>query len=72
MAAAEDAVWLEDLGACFVTLTQSGQLRGCIGTLQAHRSLRIDVKSNAINAAMRDPRLDPPEARAVETTAVGA
>jgi AmmeMemoRadiSam system protein A len=59
MAAAEDAVWLEDLGACFVTLTQSGQLRGCIGTLQAHRSLRIDVKSNAINAAMRDPRFRP-------------
>lgn len=59
MVAAEDAAWLKDLGACFVTLTQGGQLRGCIGTLQAHRPLLMDVKSNAVNAAMRDPRFVP-------------
>src|SRR5665647_146025 len=47
-AAAEDAFWLQELGASFVTLTQRGQLRGCIGTLQAHRTLLIDVKSNAV------------------------
>ena len=26
---------LQDLGATFVTLTQDGQLRGCIGSLEA-------------------------------------
>jgi uncharacterized protein len=58
-AAKEDAVWLQELGACFVTLTQQGQLRGCIGTLEARRSLLVDVKSNAVAAALRDPRFSP-------------
>lgn len=57
--AAEDAVWLEEWGACFVTLTQQGQLRGCIGTLEARRSLRADVKANALAAAFSDPRFSP-------------
>lgn len=56
---AEDAVWLQELGACFVTLTQQGQLRGCIGTLEARRSLLADVKANAAAAAFRDPRFSP-------------
>lgn len=56
---AEDAVWLQELGACFVTLTQQGQLRGCIGTLEARRSLLTDVKANALAAAFRDPRFAP-------------
>lgn len=56
---AEDAVWLQELGACFVTLTQQGQLRGCIGTLEARRSLLVDVKANAVSAALRDPRFSP-------------
>lgn len=56
---AEDAVWLQELGACFVTLTQQGQLRGCIGTLEARRSLLADVKANAVSAAFRDPRFSP-------------
>lgn len=55
----ESAPWLVDHGACFVTLTQSGELRGCIGSLQAHRSLLDDVKSNAVSAALRDPRFTP-------------
>ena len=46
--AAEDAVWLQELGACFVTLTQQGQLRGCIGQLNSRRTdhdpLRISLK----------------------------
>lgn len=57
--AGEDAVWLQELGACFVTLTQQGQLRGCIGTLEARRSLLADVKANALAAAFRDPRFSP-------------
>ena len=57
--AAEDAEWLRSPGACFVTLSQGERLRGCIGTLKAHRPLLEDVKSNARSAAFRDPRFPP-------------
>ena len=46
-------------GATFVTLTQEGMLRGCIGSLQAHRPLADDVKANALAAAFHDPRFPP-------------
>ncbi|MDP2132451.1 MAG: AmmeMemoRadiSam system protein B [Sulfuritalea sp.] len=46
-------------GATFVTLTQNGALRGCIGSLQAHRPLDQDVCANAVAAAFRDPRFPP-------------
>lgn len=55
----EDLPWLQDKGASFVTLTQNEQLRGCIGTLEAHRPLLIDVKANARAAAFQDPRFSP-------------
>ena len=42
--------------ACFVTLNKDHQLRGCIGSLQAHRPLVNDVSENAYAAAFRDPR----------------
>jgi AmmeMemoRadiSam system protein A len=51
--------WLDTPGAAFVTLTQQGALRGCIGSLTAYRSLREDVAANAVNAAVRDPRFPP-------------
>ena len=51
--------WLKVPGACFVTLTRNGQLRGCIGSLQAHRPLIEDVQANAQAAAFRDPRFEP-------------
>jgi len=50
---------LADRGACFVTLTRHGQLRGCIGSLKPHRSLADDVVANATAAAFRDPRFAP-------------
>jgi len=50
---------LSEKGASFVTLTEGGQLRGCIGTLSAVRALREDVDHNAVNAAFRDPRFRP-------------
>jgi AmmeMemoRadiSam system protein A len=56
---ADDAPWLQEQGACFVTLTQKGELRGCIGTLEAHRTLLVDVKHNARAAAFQDPRFSP-------------
>jgi len=40
----------------FVTLTIGGQLRGCIGSLQASESIIEGVRHNAVNAAFRDPR----------------
>ena len=55
----EDADWLHEVGASFVTLTKQEQLRGCIGTLEAHRPLLEDVKSNAVAAAFKDPRFSP-------------
>ncbi|HEY9034912.1 MAG TPA: AmmeMemoRadiSam system protein A [Pseudomonadales bacterium] len=50
---------LQQPGACFVTLSKNGQLRGCIGSLQAHRPLIDDVAHNAIAAALHDPRFAP-------------
>lgn len=57
-------------GATFVTLTQQGQLRGCIGSLEAWRSLRDDVCANAKAAAFRDPRFPPLEADELVRTQV--
>lgn len=51
--------WLEEPGASFVTLTENGRLRGCIGTLEAYRSLGRDVAGHAVDAASRDPRFNP-------------
>lgn len=55
----DPAPWLLEPGATFVTLTQRGELRGCIGSLEAHRSLLEDVKANARAAAFHDPRFNP-------------
>ncbi len=66
----ESAPWLAEHGACFVTLTQYGELRGCIGTLQAHRPLLADVKRNAVFAALRDPRFAPLSAQELDITTV--
>ncbi len=51
--------WLEQKGATFVTLTRNGELRGCIGSLEARRSLGEDVEENARMAAFGDPRFPP-------------
>ena len=46
-------------GSSFVTLTIQGQLRGCIGSLDAHKSLVEDVRDHAVSAALNDPRFPP-------------
>ncbi len=46
-------------GAAFVTLERNGQLRGCIGSLEASRPLALDVVEHAFDAAFRDPRFPP-------------
>lgn len=53
------AAWLKSPAAVFVTLRKYGELRGCIGSLAAHRMLAEDVRENAIAAATRDPRFPP-------------
>lgn len=55
----ESQGWMKEPGASFVTLTQQGNLRGCIGSLEAHRPLVEDVRTNAIAAAVHDPRFPP-------------
>ena len=59
-AAAEQAhPALHQPGATFITLTQRGALRGCIGSLESWRPLDQDVRANARAAAFRDPRFMP-------------
>ncbi|MFA6956385.1 MAG: AmmeMemoRadiSam system protein A [Thermoanaerobaculia bacterium] len=43
----------------FVTLTIDGELRGCIGTLDASNPLERSVADAAVSAATRDPRFPP-------------
>ncbi len=45
--------------AVFVTLHKHGDLRGCIGTLEARQPLAEEVRSSAISAATQDPRFPP-------------
>ena len=52
--------------ATFVTLTLRGQLRGCIGTLEAYRPLVDDIADNAAKAAFSDPRFEPVTALEIE------
>jgi len=66
----ESAPWLMEPGACFITLTQKGQLRGCIGSLEAHRALIADVKGNAVAAAFHDPRFSPLERHELDHTRI--
>ena len=61
---------LQASGASFVTLNQQGQLRGCIGSLQAHRPLITDIQANAIAAALHDPRFAPLTLAELDVTAV--
>ncbi len=46
-------------GATFVTLTIDGQLRGCIGALEAYQPLVDDVREHALAAALQDYRFPP-------------
>jgi len=62
--------WMHEPGACFVTLTQQGELRGCIGSLEAHRPLLQDVRANAVAAAVRDPRFSPLSVRELANTRI--
>ena len=66
----EDHAFLHARGACFVTLTRHGRLRGCIGSLHPHRKLLDDIKANAKAAAFLDPRFEPLTATEFKSTLV--
>jgi hypothetical protein len=51
--------YVKEKRGCFVTLHKNGQLRGCIGTIIPEERLCDCVKTNAFNAAFRDPRFSP-------------
>ncbi len=46
-------------GAAFVTLRVAGELRGCLGTLEAEEALARAVARQAVAAALHDPRFPP-------------
>lgn len=55
----EVPIGLKDGAATFVTLTINGELRGCIGKLEADQPLYKDVIGNVYLAAFSDSRFDP-------------
>lgn len=50
---------LREDGMCFVTLTLHGQLRGCVGAIEARQPLAEDVREHALAAAFSDFRFLP-------------
>jgi len=59
---------LQEDGASFVTLTMGGELRGCIGSIEAVEPLAFDIQRHAVDAALADPRF--PALTAAELQAV--
>lgn len=47
---------LQQHAASFVTLHKHGELRGCIGALEAYQPLINDISEHAFAAAFQDPR----------------
>lgn len=53
---------LSERAACFVSLKENGDLRGCIGTIEPTQpTLAEEIIQNAISACSRDPRFPPVE-----------
>jgi len=50
---------LERTGGAFVSIHHGGELRGCIGHIEANRSLRRVVGECAVAACSTDPRFPP-------------
>ena len=61
---------LDEEGACFVTLEKDGQLRGCIGSIVAHRPLITDLVEHTRNAAFNDKRFNPVTAEEIDSLKV--
>ncbi len=61
--------WIKER-ATFVTITESGDLRGCIGSLEARQPLYVDIKTNINSAAFRDPRFYPLQAGEIDNISI--
>lgn len=59
---------LREKRGVFVTLTQNGRLRGCIGYVEGRVSVYEAVIDNTINASTRDPRFPPMTADEIDRT----
>ena len=57
-AASSSSTLAQERGA-FVTLTEAGQLRGCVGYVAASKPLDLTVRDTATLAALRDSRFRP-------------
>jgi AmmeMemoRadiSam system protein A len=57
---------LRAAGATFVTLTMAGDLRGCVGALDAYQPLFEDVREHAVGSALQDFRFPPLRADEVD------
>lgn len=53
-------------GAVFVTLTEGGNLRGCVGTIEPRMTLLDAVRYGALSAAFEDGRFKPVEKEELE------
>ena len=56
--------------ATFITLKKDGRLRGCIGSLVAHREFYNDLVINAQKAAFEDPRFKPLSIEELDKTSI--
>jgi AmmeMemoRadiSam system protein B/AmmeMemoRadiSam system protein A len=54
-----DSPILKENRGAFVTIKEHGQLRGCIGYMEAIKPLYITVQEMAESAALKDPRFPP-------------
>ena len=61
---------LAEKGACFVTLRENGEVRGCIGSLEPFETLADNLRRNAENAASSDPAFPPLEADELAFTTI--
>lgn len=66
----QSAPWLREKAACFVTLKQYGELRGCVGHIEPRHSLLVAVGAAARAAAFGDPRFPPLSAGELPNTRV--
>ena len=61
----------ERRAGAFVSIRKDGQLRGCIGTIQAVQScLGEEIIENAVSASVRDPRFSPIEPEELESLVI--
>ena len=59
---------LEKKAGVFVSLKKSGNLRGCIGTLEPyHENIANEIVENAMSAAFKDPRFEPLDVSELES-----